>query len=57
MPANEGIAVLDLEFPFPAGLFFDARDLMARHISKEIAAVESNGLPEALGFPPPGNSH
>ncbi|MBC8338608.1 MAG: exonuclease domain-containing protein [Rhodospirillales bacterium] len=46
-----------LLFPFPQDLFFNARDLMARHVNSDFAGMESNTLPDALGFPPPGVSH
>ena len=46
-----------LAFPFDDALFRNARTLIADATGIDTGRVFSSGLPEAMGFPPPGVAH
>ena len=47
----------DIAFPFNEKMFVNARELLARTVGKEVAALDSSELSTAMGFPAPGVSH
>ncbi len=54
---KENCRLNDLSFPFDEALFINARELLSRALDSALYDVYSSGLPEALGFPPPGTAH
>ncbi len=50
-------ALNDLDYPFDDGLFRNARKLLEDAAGIDGGKVFSSGLPQAMGFPPPGTAH
>ncbi|MDA1088898.1 MAG: exonuclease domain-containing protein [Proteobacteria bacterium] len=54
---KENCQLNNLFFPLDETLFINARELLSRTVDSALNDVYSSGLPEAVGFPPPGTAH